>query len=102
MNTLRGWIATTFLITTIAIANVPARAGIIVGNLTSQNPAPCSDVDVKVTIDSTAKSLTGILVGNLGGIIVGNFGGILVGNLGGIIVGNTSDNPTNCGILVGN
>ncbi len=88
MNTLKGWISTTFLLVAISMTATSARAGIIVGNvLSTDQTVPCTDQTGKIDW----------------GIIVGNLTGIIVGNLTGIIVGNGTDVPNqSCGIIVGN
>ena len=86
MNTLKGWISTTFILCTLVSVSVSVNAGIIVGNV-----AP---IDQNVPCESTKTDW---------GIIVGNFTGIIVGNLTGIIVGNVANFPEkDCGIIVGN
>ena len=83
MNTLKGWITTTFLMLSIASLATNAHAGIIVGNRTTSDPG---------SVSCTEKVEWGIIVGNVVGIIVGNFGGIIVGNV-------TDSEPTGCEVI---
>ncbi len=88
MNTIKGWISTTVLLSVLSLTTTSVNAGIIVGNLgSSDQKALCKDLTSKLDW----------------GIIVGNVTGIIVGNLTGIIVGNFAELPKdNCGIIVGN
>jgi hypothetical protein len=85
MKTIKGWITTTFLIAAIAVSATTANAGILVGNISSDQP--CTQPTGKIDLDSVTTTFVGILIGNLTGILVGNL---------------TTPPVENCGIIVGN
>jgi hypothetical protein len=91
MNTLKGWIATTFLLATITLSAVPANAGIIFGGSRATTD-PCTEV----TKDSTnSADLGGVIYGGLTSVVSGLTGIIFGGSLSG------SEPVQNCGIIYG-
>ena len=92
MKTIKGWIATTVILATLTMSATTANAGIIIAGVTSDTPdQPCTE-----TTTSTKETYNG------GIIIAGIYGtGIIIAGLAGIIIaGATSDEQTNCGIII--
>ena len=90
MNTLRGWITTTFLATSLLLSTMPANAGVIISNR-SDSPSPC-------TLPGTTKLE---IKSDLGGVIIGGLTGVIIGGLTGVIIGGAIDGPVDCGVIIG-
>lgn len=86
MNTLKGWITTTFLVATLVLSSTSAHGGIIVAGL-NDKADPCTELPGKDKVDY------GIIVAGVTGIIIFGFSGI-------IVAGVTTEEPVNCGIIV--
>lgn len=93
MNTLKGWITTTFLVATLAVSatGVNANTGIIIAGLNDKSEQPCTET-TKTTMTDSFKD--GIIIAGLTGT------GIIIAGLTGIIIAGASDSPTNCGIII--
>ena len=91
MKTIKGWIATTVILATLAMSATSANAGIIIAGATDTPTDPCTETTTKTT-DSFKG---GIIIAGIAGT------GIIIAGLTGIIIaGVTSDEPTNCGIII--
>lgn len=88
MNTLKGWITTFILVTTLMVSSASANGGVIIGGVSDN---PCSQTTAK-----ESKIDYGVIIGGLVGVIIGGLYG------GGVIIGGASETPTtNCGVIIG-
>ena len=85
MKNLRNLLAVITLMAVLMVTASTAKAGIMLSDLQSGDPQPCT----QTTGDSTN---WGILVTGLTGILVTGFTGILVTG--------AADTPVNCGIML--
>ena len=100
MRTLKGWITTTCLAAMLSISAMTANGGVIIGGLVDQ---PCTDTKTEIEkVDS------GVIIGGLTGtgVIIGGLGattGVIIGGLTGVIIGGlgSTDEPVNCGVIIG-
>ena len=90
MNTMKGWITTTFLAASLLLSTMPANAGVIIGGF-NDSPSPCTEPGTtKIEIKS-----------DLGGVIIGGLTGVIIGGLTGVIIGGVIDGPVDCGVIIG-
>jgi hypothetical protein len=90
MNTLKGWITTTFLVGTLALSTIPANAGVIIGGSSASGDSTCTETTKK----TTRSQLGGVIIG-------GGFAGVIIGGIIGVIIGGIADEPVNCGVIIG-
>lgn len=87
MKTLKGWITTTALITTLMVSTTFANGGILIAGKNTTSPKPCGQTQ---KIDDKLDS--GILIAGIG---------ILIAGLTGILIAGSTEEPTvDCGILI--
>ena len=90
MNTLKGWITTFVLITTLMVSTTFANDGIIIAGVSKEpTPSQCTEES-----KGDEKSGIGIIIAGIG-IIIAGFAGTGI-----IIAGATEEPPVNCGIII--
>lgn len=93
MNTLKGWITLTVLISTLMLSTMTANAGVIIAGLGDTTTSTCTETG-NGKGDATKS-------GDLGGVIIAGLGGVIIAGLTGIIIAGATDEPnTNCGIII--
>ncbi len=91
MNTLKGWITTSFMAGTLLFSAMTANAGIIFAGL-NEPTGTCSEPSAGKGENSTTDGLGGIIFAGITGIIFTGFTGI-------IFTGATDGTTQNCGII---
>lgn len=86
MKNLRNLLAAILLVMVLMVSTSSAKTGLLVSDLTDQNPQVCIETKNDTKLD------WGVIVTGLTGVIVTGFTGV--------IVTGAADSPVDCGILM--